>query len=92
MAPFAQQRDGSFERDEFADFCHIDPVAIRIADLGGGTGDDDAARVGPSEDFKNRLFQGGAADDGVIEAHEDVFGTDLAVGDVVDVTGECGPL
>lgn len=51
FSAFFEKGDGGFEGDEFAEFCHVDSVAIGVANLGGGGGDDDFRRIGAGEDL-----------------------------------------
>ena len=82
------KRDRRLKREEFPELAHVDPVAVRIADLRRGGADDDFFRIRTGKDFENRFSQRGAAHDGVVD-DDDVFAfLHDAVGNVVDVRGE----
>ena len=88
LAPlFLAEGDRGLEREELAHLRHVDAIAIRVPDLRRGRGDDNLARVRTGEDAQDGLTQGGAADDGVVDADQGVALGDCAVGDVVDVRG-----
>lgn len=85
-AALGEQCDGGLEGNEVAKFCHIDAVAIGVADLGGGADDDDFSRPQAVECADDALAQGCAADDAVVNDDEVVCsGGHGAVGNVIDV-------
>src|ERR1700744_5192920 len=83
---FLQQLDRRAEGDEITQFAHIDAIAIRVADLGGGRDNDYLFRMQPGQHPDNAFLQGGSSYDGVID---DDQGIDILlhgpIGHVVDM-------
>ena len=70
VAGFFAKRDRGLENEEFAHLGHVYPVAVRVTDLGGGGGDDEASWIGTGEDAYDGLAERGAANNGVVHNDE----------------------
>ena len=91
-ASFLDEANSGLKSNEVAEPRHVDPVAIRIANLRSTGGDDDALGTEAVEYAQNGTLECGAPDDAVVNHNEVVLTSlDGAVSDIVDVRNKIIP-
>ena len=78
-----EKLDHGLEGDEVPQLRHVDSVAIGVADLRGGGGDEDARGFQAGEHLDDGSLQSRSADDGVVQTDECFPFPDRTVADVV---------